>query len=459
MSNQTLPRTSARSGTKSSTKSSTKTDASAPKRAPSTTYRRQTARAEGRRDGKALIFGWGKHLSRTQKAHVQQLTLYGFFGLVVVSILGVVAFGIVNETVLIPNSTIASVNNVHITQDFYRKTLAYDAQTIWNTIQSEVQQQNGLQAALAKGDAKATNENQILTSEIESNEAAYQQAQVTTQAAREIVENQLIVQGATHFEQADHVPASTFEPSSADITKALASFKKAFPTNEKYADFLSQDSLSEQDVRAAIAIHLRRNKMQTYLASRIVSPAPQIHVRRIETSTAAQAQTVLNQLTKQHGSWSTLAKKDSLDTNSKDKGGDAGWIAKNTYDAGLEQWIFAPGRKVNDISPVLKDATGTFDVVQILGFDKSKAINSTTLSTAKQNALTSWLAGQKVNASNHLTTPIVSMVNASRNLPVLPNLSATLPTESPVQGAASSLNGSSGSSTLPSTGTSTTKTP
>ena len=37
---------------------------------------RQTARLEGRRDGKPLIFGWGAHLTRAQKARYQRGAIF-----------------------------------------------------------------------------------------------------------------------------------------------------------------------------------------------------------------------------------------------------------------------------------------------------------------------------------------------------------------------------------------------
>ncbi len=33
-------------------------------------YHKQTARVEARRDGKPLIFGWGKHLSHKEKVKI-----------------------------------------------------------------------------------------------------------------------------------------------------------------------------------------------------------------------------------------------------------------------------------------------------------------------------------------------------------------------------------------------------
>ncbi len=421
MSNSTLPRpTKQRDRTKG-----TKTQQA---------YTRQTARTGGRRDGKPMLFGWGKHLSRNQKSQMQRLIAYGFFALVNVAIIGVVVFGVLNENVFIPNQSIAKVNGVGIPQDSYRKLLAYDAQTLWNQLQAEIGQDATLQTKIQAGDQNAATQDTALRQTISADEGSYQQAQITDQASKEIVEDQIIQQGARQFEQSNHVAASVFTPTKAQIDSAVSKFKAAFPSNEKYSDFLSKNSMSESDVRWAVTVHLRRDAMQKYLASRLVSPTRQVHLRRIELSTAAQAASIRDQIVNHKGDWTTLAAKNSLDPDTKNKGGDMGWVAPGTGDAGIEIWAYASGRTVNEISPVLKDSSGTYDVVQVLGIDPKRAVDSATLSSAQSNALNHWLSGYKVDPKHSVTTPNSTMMADARNLPVLPNLNATLPNVNP-QGA------------------------
>lgn len=398
------------------------------------TYRRQTARLDGRRDGKPLIFGWGGHLTRTQKNRLQARAAYAFFGVVIAAILFVFVFGWVQQNYIIPNQAIVTVNGVGISQNTYRKQLAYEAQTLWNTLQSELKQQAAIQPQVQKGDANATNQNSILTAQIQTDEANYAQSQITQSSVTLLLEDQLIRNAAKQFEQQNSVAPTTFEPSSKDIDTALAAFKKAFPSNESYASFLQKDNLTNADVRAAIALHLRRDKMQTYLASKIVSPTKQAHIRKIETNTAAAAQQVLAQVQKTPNDdtlWSKLAKQDSLDPNSKDTGGDAGWIFNGQGDGVVNNWALAPERKVGDLSGVIKDASGTFDVVQVLGIDPSRPVNATNLKDDQGNALQFYLDTAKALPQNHISTPDSSMESATRNIPTVPNLNAQLPNENP----------------------------
>ena len=312
MSNQTLPKPSQQ-------RNRSRTAAS------KGTFRRQTARVEGRRDGKPLIFGWGAHLTRAQKMRFQQLTALGFLGLIIVAVVFTLVFGVVQQNIIIPNQTIVKVNGVSITQDFYRKELAFNAQDIWNSMQAEITLHNNLQTSIQQGDATAQQEDQVLISQIQSEEGNYAQAQVTESTIQQIVEDQLIRQGAKTFESADHVPASTFEPTSKNIDDSLAAFKKAFPTNESYSTFLSRDNLQNSDVRTAIAIQLRRTLMQTYLSKKVVSPVQQAHLRHIEVGDLKSAQKAHDEIVKS-GDWKGLAKSTSLDSNTKDTGGDMGWV-------------------------------------------------------------------------------------------------------------------------------------
>src|SRR5437762_7172789 len=79
-------------------------------------YHKQTARFEGKRDGKPLIFGWGKHLSHNQKVQIQRrATWTAAIGVVVLIVVVIVGFW-VNMNVITPSLPITSVNGQPIPQ-------------------------------------------------------------------------------------------------------------------------------------------------------------------------------------------------------------------------------------------------------------------------------------------------------------------------------------------------------
>lgn len=421
MSNQTLQPPSTKRRVRSSTKAKT------------ADTRRPSKRYEGRRDGKPLIFGWGGHLTKMQKQRIQRRAAYSFFGAIIIAIVGVFIFGVIQQNILIPNQAIVTINGANVSQDTYRKLFAYNAQVEWNVLQKYIKQQNDIKSKVQAGDKDAVAQDALLKTEIQTEEANYQQDALSQKTIDQIVENQLIQQGAARF--AKQAPNAKLEPTSADVAKALGDFKAAFPTDEKYSDFLQKNKLTDDDVRNAIKISSRRTLMHTYLASLLVSPTRQAHVRHIETNTLADAKKVHDALVKDpsDANWNTLAKQSSLDPNTKNTGGDMGWLVHGTGDAALDNWAYTPDRKAHELSQPFKDSNGTYQVAEVVEFDNSRAVDATQLKDAQNNALTHWLSGQRADTSNHISTPVQDMLTASRNLPVLPNLNAVLPNVNPQQ--------------------------
>src|SRR5262249_4417829 len=201
--------------------------------------------------------------------------------------------------------------------------------------------------------------------EIRADEGNFGQSTITQNTIDQLIEDQLIQQGIRKYFPQD---VAKLQPTSQAVGDQLKTFKEGFPAGEPYADFLSKNSLSESDVRTAIALKLRRDLMQQYLAGQIGSPTRQLHLRRIQIQNSADAQKVLDQLKKDSSDkqWGTLAKQNSLDVDTKNVGGDMGWVFRGgTTDAVIELWAFDSARKAGDLSPLLPDVTGTYDVVQI----------------------------------------------------------------------------------------------
>src|SRR3984893_3751968 len=88
-------------------------------------YNRQTARGvEAKRDGKPLVFGWGKHLSHKEKIQVQRRAIWGFTALIVLVLVLVLVGSWVNFNIVLPGQTITTVNGHQIPQSQFRKMVA-----------------------------------------------------------------------------------------------------------------------------------------------------------------------------------------------------------------------------------------------------------------------------------------------------------------------------------------------
>jgi parvulin-like peptidyl-prolyl isomerase len=108
-------------------------------------------------------------------------------------------------------------------------------------------------------------------------------------------------------------------------------------------------------------------------------------------------ETVANQIRTQlvaGDDFETLAAKDSIDTGSKDKGGDLGWFARGKMVAEFENAAFS--LKVGEISPPIKSTYG-YHIIQVLGHEV-RPLTEQEYTDAVTAAFTAWLTEQKSNS-------------------------------------------------------------
>src|SRR6516225_5870360 len=97
-------------------------------------YNKQTAHVEARRDGKPLIFGWGKHLSHAEKVKIQRRATWAIAGLFGLLIIGTIIGFWITINIIIPGQPITSVNGHQIPQSQFRKMVAVKTQLELNTL-------------------------------------------------------------------------------------------------------------------------------------------------------------------------------------------------------------------------------------------------------------------------------------------------------------------------------------
>lgn len=381
---------------------------------------------EGRRDGKSVIFGWGGHLSRKEKSQLARRAIWAMTILIATTIVFTLVGFWVNINIIVPNKTIFSVNGLNIPQIDYHKMAVYRGEDYNNQL-------NGVSGLLAQQAALQSQINN--TTDANQKTALANQLDNLTQAAIPDLQNRFVQSTVGNeaiewlqddlvirdwLKQQNKNIQNQINPSDAAITKALNDFKKAFPKGLSYDSFLSQNNVSDNDMRAMVAVNLRLGNMQKYQESLITSPSRQIRARIITTATPADAQSILKQLNAK-ADFATLAKDKSVDTNTKTNGGELGWLARGQYieqngnsKATIDNWLFDPARKAGEISPVLSE-NGTWHIVQVEEIDPSRAIDASTLQTLKSNALTAWLIEQKEHYP--FTTPNQDMLADPANMP------------------------------------------
>lgn len=440
-------------------------------------YVKQTARFEGKRDGKPLVFGWGGHLSHNQKIRLQRrATWASAVGIAIIIVAVLIGFWI-NINIIIPGLAITTVNGHQIPQSLYRKMAAFKTiqaeedlngphgiiaqrdnlkkqidtqQTTVNTTTNQVSTLKSQIQKLPKGSSQLPSLNAQLAaaqaqlksqqSQLASLNAQYSNytSNLVPTAQNNFTQSQVGNDSATWLQNDELIrewlatqPSSVqaqVNPSSGQVSSAMNTYRASPPTGHTYNALLSQDGVSDADMQAMMTIKLRRDNMQSYLASLIVSPAYQVHARAMTIDTLSHAQSVLKQLN-QGGDFGKLAQKNSVDANTSTVGGDLGWMARGQYAqtytaATVENWMFDPSRHYNELSPIISE-NGTFHIVQILGIDPSRAIVSTTLQSLKQNALSNWLLQQEALSTTHIIPTNQTMMLDTMNLP--PDLPASAP--------------------------------
>lgn len=386
---------------------------------------RVQATFEGKRDNSPVLFGRGRSLSAAQKTRLQRRLYLGFAGVILAAIVGVATFGWLNFNVIQPNQPILTVNGHAVPQKMYRFMVAYLAQDTWNQLQAAQQQILTDNAAIAKDPKQqATLSAQIATLNvsISSYQTAFSQTNLDQQAVQDLTEDQIIQEGIAAYQKSDPAHTAGLTVTSAQIDAAYVKFGKAFPAGQSLSNFLSQNSLGASDVKATIAVILRRNAMDTYQQSLVKSPTVQYHAERIQYDNQTNALKDLAKIQK-GGDWNAIAKADSIDVNTRDNGGDLGWFAVGQQDQVIEDWVQT--HKAGDMSGVLKDVAGTFEIVKLLAVDPSRPLDAATLSTLKSNALSHWLTDRKFYA--HISPTNQDMYNSAYNIPTAPNLTVTFP--------------------------------
>src|SRR6266568_4303480 len=355
-------------------------------------YVKQTARFEGKRDGKPLIFGWGGHLSHNQKVQLQRratwITATSLFVLIVVVLAG---FWI-NINIITPGLAITSVNGHGIPQSLFRKMVAFQAELAQNNLNGPhglTAQRDSLRKQVAEQQQTVINTNNQITSLNNQVKAL----PAGPSAKRTALEKQLTdAKTQLNTQQAKLAALNQQYTTLTQTTIAQAQTNYNQPQ-------VANDSITwlHDDEHAMVTIKLRRENMQSYLASLAVSPAYQVLARTMTIDTKAHAQKILDQL-KHGGDFGKLAKANSADTGTSSKGGDLGWMARGQYAqtygaAVVENWMFDSSRKLDELSPILNE-NGAYHIVQIMGIDPSRSVDSAVLQQLKTNALSNWLDEQ-----------------------------------------------------------------
>jgi len=456
-------------------------------------YHKQTAHIDARRDGKPLIFGWGTHLSHTEKVRIQRRATWGLAFFIFFVLVAVLVGSWINLNILVPGLAITTVNGHTVPQSEYRTMVAVKTQLELNKLygpQGLTNQLTGLQrqdaqvsdslsktntqisdlntqisklptgpstqrTSLTKqlNDAKKnlvdeTDQHQKLQGQIANlnnntipiEKTGFTQSQIGNDSLTWLQDDEVLREWLTTQSAALQ---ARIQPSSGQITRDFTSLKKQMPTSNGYNTFLSTMGISDEQVRAMLTIIDRRSNAQTFFQAQVRSPSYQVLARQIVLQTSQKANQVLQDLQKGQD-FGKLAKQFSQDSNTAAKGGDLGYVTRYQYidssglagPAAIENWLFDPARKLNETSKVFF-TNGSYYIVQILNIDPAHTVDTTLLKALQSNALVDWLQDQRALPGQHIVAGDQNMMfNTTNNMPpngILPSAAPSVPTPAPGQ--------------------------
>ncbi|MBW7459597.1 peptidylprolyl isomerase, partial [Paenibacillus sepulcri] len=225
----------------------------------------------------------------------------------------------------------------------------------------------------------------------------------------------------------------------ADIDSEVKLWEGRFPTADDFNAWLQQNGMTEADFRKEMPTQLRIRKLlepkatvtddqikQYFDQNKASFDTPeQVRVSHILVATKAEAEAILKEL--QGGAdFAKLASEKSIDTGSKDNGGDLNFFPRGVMDKPFEDAAFALKTK-DELSPIVQGANG----FHIIKFTDRKAAHTATLDEEKakikdqllaqqvSELSSSWLQDIKAKAkiTNTLEEPAAADAPADPNAP------------------------------------------
>jgi parvulin-like peptidyl-prolyl isomerase len=158
---------------------------------------------------------------------------------------------------------------------------------------------------------------------------------------------------------------------------------------------------------------LYQDRVQAKVTANITHQQEQVWIRDILVTDKATADKMHTQLLA-GADFGALASKNSIDSGSKDKGGDLGWFGRDTTTIPSEVVNAAFSLKIGDISQLIETTTG-YHVFQVLGHEV-RLLTDQEYQLAVSNAFTAWLKQQRTNSKVSINSGWTNYVPTSPTL-------------------------------------------
>jgi parvulin-like peptidyl-prolyl isomerase len=186
-------------------------------------------------------------------------------------------------------------------------------------------------------------------------------------------------------------PTETPEPTSTPLT--LQGFQDQ---KKQFLDALGKNrNIGEADFRKIMETGLLRQKLQKAIGATVPTSGEQVHVRHILVNTYTETLQIEDQLSK-GADFGAMALQYSTDTGSKQVGGDLGWFPRGAMVKEFEDAAFS--LPLNQISQPITTSFG-IHIMQVLGHDQNRALDSSALQQAQTTAFNDWLQQSRLSGT------------------------------------------------------------
>lgn len=381
-----------------------------------------------------------KQLAKSRKVRRRERNVAIGVTIVAVLVVGILAFGALQEGVIKPNAPIAKVNGVGIPTSYYQKMVRYSRDRVYGALDLYEQRKASLDDTVP--------ENQVMIQYLDQLLQQSQQQLISTQfdVLNQVIDDELVRQEArkegllaTPDEIGEEIekgfgyernPATaTPEPSptSAPITPTLpvtgtpapattpisptetvtgtptptvTPFPTPTPMTYEAFQTAYQSQLqlmrktygfSESQFRDLAANQVLRRKLQAVLETRVSTTDSQVHAQHILVKTEDEAKAVKERLNNGED-WAALAKELSTDESNKEQAGDLGWFSKGAMVSQFEDAVFA--MEAGQISDPVATEFG-WHIIKLLEKDENHTLDEAALAEKKSRALDDWLESQR----------------------------------------------------------------
>ena len=306
-----------------------------------------TSRRDRRQSG---VRGRSKTVARRETEHRAQVIVLAGIVLTAIVILGVGVFGYYQTSIRPKQQTVLKVGDRSFSMSYVEKRIRYE---IHNAAPGELLQTNPQIAVVITV-------NTLVAEEINRIGAANENISVSEDEIDARIRQELGV--------AD----------SADQATYADAYRKA----------VHDSGLSPDQYREVVASKLLEEKIRQNLRSTIPATAEQVRIRDIQVSTQEEAQKVVDRLAAGED-FAALITELSIDSATKDKGGEMGWMPKGALETATGDAVFAleAGQWTQ---PVSSASRGSYFVYQVEEKSPSMEVTTDQQSAIEDQSFANW---------------------------------------------------------------------